>query len=87
MVLSENTLTEVVRLYQIATGWTDEESLIAMQTTPVWALKPSQKASLLGHVCNELLGSTMASTKLEDSQAEIDNLRKEKWNLECQIRK
>ena len=87
MQLSENTVTEVVRLYQIATSWDDEDSLIIMQTVPVWCLKPSQKASLMGHICNELLGSSLVATKLEDSQAEIDNLRKEKWNLECQIRK
>lgn len=85
--LTVDTITEVVRLYLIATGWTDEDSLISMQTLPVWAVKPSQKASLLGHICNELLGSALISNKLEDNQFQLDNMRRERWNLECQIRK
>ena len=85
--ISENTLTESLRLYLIATSFAEEDCLIAMQTIPVWCLKPSQKAALMGHICNELLGSSLVATKLEDCQVEMDNLRKEKWNLECQIRK
>jgi len=86
--LNENNISEVLRLFIMSRNEGKQHTLSDQLTKyPLEALSPSSKASVLACIVNELLCGKSVSREIDGSLENISNMRRDKWNLEGDIRK
>ena len=54
---------------------------------PFLALSPTNKASILAFLCNELLQNKAVIRQIDNSIETVGQLRKDRWILDTKIRK
>ncbi|XP_013395978.1 bromodomain adjacent to zinc finger domain protein 2B-like [Lingula anatina] len=85
--LNENNISEVLRIFLVARNGSQDELTEQLKFRPYQAFNSTQKASLLGALCNELLCSKVITNEIERNIDTVSNLRRDKWVVEGKIRK
>ncbi|XP_012935525.1 uncharacterized protein LOC101848029 [Aplysia californica] len=84
MEMTDSTMSEILRIFVRARG--DKEMSEWLRDKPMEALNSTKKAALLAFLCNELLTSKVVAEEIDKHMDAINNLRRDKWIVEGQLR-
>eukprot|EP00118_Oscarella_pearsei_P007764 m.38759 g.38759 ORF g.38759 m.38759 type:complete len:1182 (+) comp32635_c0_seq2:338-3883(+) len=82
--INENTISELLRIFLLHFGLSKYDSLL--KTESFFALSVKVKAAIAAFLVSEVLVSKAFSVHIERHQERMGDLRREKWNAECQLR-
>uniref|UniRef100_A0A672IA59 DDT domain-containing protein n=1 Tax=Salarias fasciatus TaxID=181472 RepID=A0A672IA59_SALFA len=84
--LNRDNVSEILQLYMEAHS-EQTEAAVSLRTKAFQAHSPSQKASMLAFLVNELCCSKAVISEIDKSIDYMTNLRKDKWAVEGKLRK
>lgn len=84
--LNHNTVSEVLRIFLESHGY-ETEVCNTLRTKPFHALPPDTKASILGFLVEELNGSNIITSDIDNTLENMTTYRKNKWIIEGKLRK
>ncbi|RUS91215.1 hypothetical protein EGW08_001021, partial [Elysia chlorotica] len=84
MEMTDSTMSEILRIFVGARG--EKEMADWLKDKPLEALSPTCKAAILAFLCNELLTSKSVTNEIDKHMDSINNLRRDKWVVEGQLR-
>ncbi|GFS02191.1 bromodomain adjacent to zinc finger domain protein 2B [Elysia marginata] len=84
MEMTDSTMSEILRIFVLARG--EKQMSEWLQDKPLEALSPTCKAAILAFLCNELLTSKSVTNEIDKHMDSINNLRRDKWIVEGQLR-
>ncbi|KAI8778112.1 bromodomain adjacent to zinc finger domain protein 2B [Biomphalaria glabrata] len=84
MEMTDTTMSEILRIFLKARG--EKEMMEWLTEKPMEALNPTKKAAILAFLCNELLTSKVIANEIDKHMDAINNLRRDKWVVEGQLR-
>nr|XP_020450350.1 bromodomain adjacent to zinc finger domain protein 2B-like isoform X3 [Monopterus albus] len=87
--INRDNVSEILQIYLEAHCEQTELAVLALslRTKAFQAHSPSQKASMLAFLVNELCGSKAVISEIDKSIDHMTNLRKDKWVVEGKLRK
>ncbi|CAM9630898.1 unnamed protein product [Lampetra planeri] len=85
MELTRETLSEVLRIFLEARSFS-AALVSSFRTKAFLAHTPSQKASVLAFLCDELLCSRTVTSEIDKNIDHISSLRRDKWIVEGKLR-
>ncbi|XP_056289566.1 bromodomain adjacent to zinc finger domain protein 2B isoform X2 [Pseudoliparis swirei] len=86
--INRDNVSEILRIYMEGSGQTEQAALaLSLRTKAFQAHSPSQKASMLAFLVNELCCSKAVISEIDKNIDHITNLRKDKWIVEGKLRK
>lgn len=84
--LTRSTVSEVLRIFLESHGY-DTELCDTLRTKPFHALPPDTKAAILGFIIEELNGSNVVTSDIDNTLENMTAYRKNKWIIEGKLRK
>ncbi|XP_054639345.1 bromodomain adjacent to zinc finger domain protein 2A isoform X2 [Dunckerocampus dactyliophorus] len=84
--LTRSTVSEVLRIFLESHGY-ETEVCNTLRTKTFHVLSPETKAAVLGFVVEELNGSNIVTSDIDNTLENISNYRKNKWIIEGKLRK
>lgn len=84
--LNRSTVSEVLRIFLESHGY-DTEVCNTLRTKTFHALPPDTKAAILGFVVEELNGSNIVTSDIDNTLENMATYRKNKWIIEGKLRK
>ncbi|XP_061760562.1 bromodomain adjacent to zinc finger domain protein 2A isoform X2 [Nerophis ophidion] len=84
--LTRSTVSEVLRIFLESHGY-ETEVCNTLRTKTFHSLSPETKASMLGFVVEELNGSSVVTSDIDNTLENMSSYRKNKWIIEGKLRK
>ncbi|XP_061591750.1 bromodomain adjacent to zinc finger domain protein 2A [Cololabis saira] len=84
--LTRNTVSEALRIFLESYGY-DTEVCNTLRTKTFHALSPDTKASILGFLVEELNGSNIVTSDIDNTLENMATYRKNKWTIDGKLRK
>ncbi|KAM9829304.1 bromodomain adjacent to zinc finger domain protein 2A isoform X6 [Syngnathus typhle] len=84
--LTRSTVSEVLRIFLESHGY-ETEVCNMLRTKPFHTLPPETKAAVLGFVAEELNGSNVVTSDIDNTLENMTTYRKNKWIIEGKLRK
>nr|XP_057908122.1 bromodomain adjacent to zinc finger domain protein 2A isoform X2 [Doryrhamphus excisus]XP_057908123.1 bromodomain adjacent to zinc finger domain protein 2A isoform X2 [Doryrhamphus excisus]XP_057908124.1 bromodomain adjacent to zinc finger domain protein 2A isoform X2 [Doryrhamphus excisus] len=84
--LTRSTVSEVLRIFLESHGY-ETEVCNTLRTKTFHVLSPETKAAVLGFVVEELNGSNIVTSDIDNTLENMSNYRKNKWIIEGKLRK
>ncbi|XP_024149062.1 bromodomain adjacent to zinc finger domain protein 2A isoform X3 [Oryzias melastigma] len=84
--LTRSTVSEALRIFLESHGY-ETEVCNSLRTKPFHALPPDTKASILGFLVEELNGSNIVTSDIDNTLENMTTYRKNKWIIEAKLRK
>ncbi|KAG7521278.1 bromodomain adjacent to zinc finger domain protein 2A [Solea senegalensis] len=84
--LTRSTVSEALRIFLESNGY-ETEVCNTLRTKTFHALPPDTKAAILGFLVDELNGSTIVTSDIDNTLENMATYRKNKWIIEGKLRK
>ncbi|KAM9855664.1 bromodomain adjacent to zinc finger domain protein 2A isoform 1-T1 [Aulostomus maculatus] len=84
--LNRSTVSEVLRIFLESHGY-ETEVCNTLRTKTFYALPPDTKAAILGFLVDELNGSNIVTSDIDNTLENMTTYRKNKWIIEGKLRK